>query len=237
MLCENSPIYMLSPFSERIFDLNLEMVRPPTIAAESHGPATRCLREGQAWDSRWERMLFFSPPSPGSLKSDIKVFHCILWIVFTWCFFRCVAIVILSCAPPPAAGSGGIANWCKLQIANRGNSWNQIIVFEDVFHFEVFDPCIILRSQNSESISPMVLLIHTEDWVVPKFYDQLQPFFPASAVTNFGLPRLGSGQWLSSRMFLQEEKSCCLWPWEVRGSGGDTPPKHPETYTTLLKWS
>lgn len=65
---------------------------------------------------------------------------------------------------------------------------------------------------------------------------KLQPFFPASAVTNFGLPVLGSGQWLSSRMFLQEEKSCRLWPWRgLPGSGGDTPPKHPETYITLPK--
>ena len=79
---------------------------------------------------------------------------------------------------------------CKLQIANRGNSWNQIIVFEDVFHFEVFDPCIILRSQNSESISPMVLLIHTEDWVVPKFYDQLQPFFLPLLWRILGFPDL-----------------------------------------------
>ena len=179
-------------------------------------------------------------------------FSTITWILKKWhqsvslhpmdcfhlMFFHDVfAIVILSCAPPPAAGSGGIANWCKLQIANRGNSWNQIIVFEDVFHFEVFDPCIILRSQNSESISPMGLT--NSHWRLgrAKVLWSTSAFLPCLCCDEFWASRLGSGQWLSSRMFLQEESPAVLWPWEVRGKWWWYTPETSRNLYNVTKWS
>lgn len=152
-------------------------------------------------------------------------------------FFRCVAILILSCAPPPVAGSGGSV----FASGKPGEFMKPDYSLRGCFSLRSLWP--LHHSPQSEFRINLTNGLTNSHWrlVVPKFYDQLQPFFPASAVTNFGLPRLGSGQWLSSRMFLQEEKSCCLWPWRgLPGSGGwYTPETSRNLYNItkmILKW-
>ena len=147
---------------------------------------------------------------------------------FPWIFSRCVAIVILSCAPAAAGSGGSVFANCKPGVFMKPDySLRGCCSLRSLWPLH-HAPQSEFRINLTNGL--IGLLIHTEDWPCQSFMIKLQPSFPASAVTNFGLPQLGSRQWLSSRMFLQEEKSCCLWPWRgLPGSGGDTLPKHPET--------